>query len=56
MTSSRGGLDLEDTVLDGEEGHIEGSSEVENWYVVLTADLLVETIGNSSGSRSINDT
>ena len=30
--------------------------KVENEYVALTADLLVETVGNDNGSRFFNDT
>jgi len=52
-----GGLDLEDTLLDGEERHIEGTTtEIEDEDVALTLSLLVETVGNGSSSRLVNDT
>jgi len=55
VTSS--GLDLEDTLLDGEKGDIEGSTtEIEDENVTLTLDLLVETVSDSSGGRLVDDT
>lgn len=55
VTSS--GLDLEDTLLDGEERDIEGSTtEIEDENVALTLDLLVETVGDGSGGRLVDDT
>lgn len=51
------GLDLEDTLLDGKERHIESTTtKIENQHVALTLDLLVKTIGDGSGSRLVNDT
>jgi hypothetical protein len=53
ITSSR--LDLEDTLLNGQEGDIEGSStEIEDEHVSLTLNLLVETVGNG-GSGLVDD-
>ena len=50
------GLDLEDTVLNGEEGDIEGTTtEIEDENVLL-ALLLVETVGNSGGGGLVDDT
>ena len=50
------GLDLEDTVLNGEEGDIEGTTtEIEDENVLLTL-LLVETVGNSGGGGLVDDT
>ena len=51
------GLDLEDTLLDGQEGDIEGSStEIEDENVTLASDLLVETVGNGSSGGFVDDT
>jgi hypothetical protein len=42
------GLDLEDTLLNGEERDIESSStEIEDEDVALALNLLVETVGDS---------
>ena len=55
VTGSR--LDLEDTLLDGEERDIEGTTtEIEDEDVALTLNLLVETVGNGSGGRLVDDT
>ena len=55
VTSSR--LDLEDTLLDGQEGHIEGTTtKIEDEDVALTLDLLVKTVGNGSGGGLVDDT
>jgi hypothetical protein len=55
VTSS--GLDLEDTILNGEEGDIESSSsKIEDENIALTRSLLVETVGDSSGSWLVDDT
>ena len=48
------GLDLEDTLLDGEERDIESTTtKIEDEDVALTLDLLVKTVsdGSSSGAR-----
>ena len=55
VTGSR--LDLEDTVLDGENGDIEGSTaKIEDQDVALGADLLVKTVGDGGSSRLVDDT
>jgi len=52
-----GGLDLEDTFLNGEEGDIESTtSEIEDENVAFTFSLFVETVGNSSGGGLVDDT
>jgi len=56
MRVTGGGLDLEDTLLDGQERDIEGSSsEVEDEDVLLTGVLLVETVGDGSGGGLVDD-
>ena len=51
-----GGLDLEDTVLNSEEGDIESSSsEIEDKNVAFSFSLLVETVGNSSGGGLVDN-
>ena len=51
-----GGLDLEDTLLNGQEGDIESStSEIEDENVALTLDLLVETVSNGRGGWLVDD-
>ena len=55
VTSS--GLDLEDTLLNGEERNIKGSTtKIEDENVALTLNLLVETVGNGGGSWLVDDT
>jgi hypothetical protein len=50
------GLDLEDTLLDGQERNIESATtEVEDEDVALTLDLLVETVGNSGRGGLVDD-
>jgi hypothetical protein len=52
-----GGLDLEDTLLNGQEGDIESSStEIEDEDVPLTGGLLVETVGDGGSSGLVDDT
>ena len=52
-----GGLDLEDTVLDFEEGDIEGATtEIEDENVLLTLTLFVETVSDSGGGGLVDDT
>ncbi|EPE03760.1 nad-specific glutamate dehydrogenase [Ophiostoma piceae UAMH 11346] len=54
VTSS--GLDLEDTLLDGEQGHIKGTTtQIEDQDVALALDLLVKTVGDGSGSGLVDD-
>jgi NAD-specific glutamate dehydrogenase. len=51
------GLDLEDTILDGQERDIEGTTtKIEDEDVALALSLLVETIGNGSSSGFVDDT
>jgi len=51
-----GSLDLEDTVLNGEEGDIEGTtSEIEDEHVSLLGVLFVETVSDSSGSGLVDN-
>src|SRR5258708_8086371 len=50
-------LDLENTLLDSQEGHIKSSStQVENENVPLAGNLLVKTVRDSSGGRLVDDT
>jgi len=57
MGVTGGGLHLEDTLLNCQEGHIEGpSSKIEDENVVLTDNFLVKTVCNGSSSGLIDDT
>lgn len=57
MSVTGGGLDLEDTLLDGEERNIEGTTtQIEDEDVAFAISLLVETVGNGSSSRLVDDT
>jgi len=50
------GLDLEDTLLNGEERDIEcTTSEIEDEDVLLTGTLLVETVGDGGGCWLVDD-
>jgi hypothetical protein len=52
-----GGLDLEDTLLNGQKRHIESSTtEIEDQDVALTGSLLVETVGDGSSGGLVDDT
>jgi len=52
-----GGLDLENTILNGEEGHIESATtEIEDEDVLLALALLVETVGNGGSGGLVDDT
>src|SRR6202035_1931092 len=45
-------LDLENTLFDSQQGHIEGTStKIEDENVTLPSDLLVESVGDSSSGR-----
>ena len=49
--------DLEDTLLDGQERHIEGSSiEIKGEDIPLARSLLVETIGDGCSGGLVDDT
>jgi len=49
-------LNLEDSLIDGKEGNIESTtSKIEDKYVLFTLSLLIKTVGNSGGSRFIDD-
>ena len=55
VTGSR--LDLEDTLLNGKERNIEGTTtEIEDEDVALALNLLVETVSNGSSSGLVDDT
>jgi hypothetical protein len=50
-------LDLEDTLLDGQERDIEcTTSKIEDEDVALTLSLLIKTVGNGSGCGLVDDT
>ena len=54
ISSSR--LHLEDSILDRQQRHIEGTAtQIENQNVLLTS-LLIQTVSNSSSRRLVNDT
>jgi hypothetical protein len=56
MGISSSGDDLENSIIDSKEGHIESTtSEIED-NNVLFSRFLVHTVGNSSGSRLVNNT
>ena len=49
-------LDLEDTLLNGQDGDIESStSEIEDENVLFTLGLLVKTVGDGGGSGLVDD-
>jgi hypothetical protein len=53
---SSGGLDLEDTLLNGQERDIErSSSEIEDEDVLLSDGLLVESVGDGGGGGLVDD-
>ncbi|RMX76855.1 hypothetical protein D0869_10348 [Hortaea werneckii] len=55
VTGSR--LNLEDTLLNGQERHIESATtQVEDEHVALTLVLLVQTVGDSGSGRLVDDT
>jgi hypothetical protein len=52
-----GGLDLEDALLHGEEGDIEGAAaKVDDEDLLLVLDGLVQAVGNSSRGGLVDDT
>merc|ERR1719410_398722 len=49
------GLDLKDTLLDGEEGHVKGASaKIKDQHILLLA-LLIQAIGNGSSRGFVDD-
>lgn len=57
MSVTSGGLDFEDTLLDGQKGDIEGTTaEIEDEDISLPDDLLVEAVGDGSSSGLVDDT
>lgn len=55
VTSGR--LDLEDTLLDGQERNIEGTTtEIEDQDVSLALNLLIKTVGNGGSGGLVDDT
>ena len=57
VSVTSGGLDLEDTLLDGQERHIESSTtEIEDENVALADGLLVKTVSDSGSGRLVDDT
>jgi NAD-specific glutamate dehydrogenase len=50
------GLDFKDSFLNGQQGHVEcTSTQVENKNILFFS-LLVQTVGNGSGRRLVDDT
>ena len=57
MGVTSGGLDFEDTLLNGQEGNIKGTTtQVEDEDIALAVNLLVETVGDSGSGRLVDDT
>ena len=57
VSVTSGGLDLEDTLLDGQERDIESTSaEIEDEDVALAGGLLVKTVRDSGRSGLVDDT
>lgn len=55
ITGSR--LDLEDTLLNGEQGNIESTTtKVEDEDIALALNLLIKTVGDGSSGRLVDDT
>jgi len=56
MGISSSSNDFENSVVDSEEGYIEGTTtEIEDNNVLFSL-FLVHTVGNSGGGRLVNDT
>lgn len=57
VSVTSGGLDLEDTLLNGQERNIKSTTaEIEDQDVALALDLLVKTVGNGSSGGLVDDT
>ncbi|KYN14123.1 NAD-specific glutamate dehydrogenase [Trachymyrmex cornetzi] len=57
MSISSRGLDLEDTIFDGQDGHIKSATtEIKDKDVSLAGCLLVETVCNRGGSGLVDNT
>ena len=58
VSVTSGGLHLEDTLLDGQDGHIKSTTaQIENEHIALGGALLfVQTISNGSGGGLVDDT
>jgi hypothetical protein len=56
MVVSGGGFDLEDSVVDGEEGYIKSTTtQIENEDVSLSLSFFVQTVSNSGGGWLVDD-
>jgi hypothetical protein len=55
MGITNSGLDLENTFFDGEERHVESSSNIEDGDISLADDLVVKSVIDGSSSRFIGD-
>ena len=57
VSVTSGSLDLEDTLLDGQERDIESTTtKIVDEDVALTLDLLVKTVGDGGGGGLVDDT
>jgi len=56
VSVTSGGLHLEDAIVDGQEGHIEGTtSKIEDKHIGLASGFLVQTVGNYGCGRLVNN-
>mmetsp|Transcript_2242 Transcript_2242/g.3725 ORF Transcript_2242/g.3725 Transcript_2242/m.3725 type:complete len:111 (+) Transcript_2242:1299-1631(+) len=55
MSVSTGSNDLENTIVNGEERHVESATAEVEHQDVLLARLLVETVGDGSSSRLVDN-
>ncbi len=56
MCVSGSGLHFEDSVFDGQEGHIESStSQIEDEHVLFSLALLVESVGDGGSGGLVDD-